>query len=266
MRRPPGAGACAVSLLAQQQTALLDALFAWPQEPAQANFFTGARGLAAYRANGHALAGRTLQAAYPVVAQLLGEENFDGMAREFWHAHPPLHGDLAHWGDALPGFLQANPQLESEPYLGDVARVEWALHQAAGAPDREPDLASFALLSSKEPDALTLVLSAGLCVIDSAYPVASIVTAHLEGAPSLAEAGARLRARASESALVWRQGLRPRVRFCDKPEAALLRALGSGAALSAALDLAEGLDFNLWLPNAVQSGLVTGAATRVTAG
>ena len=200
-----------------------------------------------------------MQAAYPVVAQLLGEEAFTLLARDFWHACPPVRGDLAQWGAELGDWVQSHAQLAEEPYLGDVARVEWALHRAASAADLEPQPATFALLSTMEPDGLTLQLSSGIGVITSAYPVASIVTAHLHGSPTLETVGVKLRAGEGESAVVWRQGFKPRVAPCAAAEAGLVRALQSGASLLSALEQAGNLDFNPWLTAAVQNGLVLGA-------
>jgi hypothetical protein len=93
---------------------------AWPAEDAIKNIAnyvedTGARGLKSYQANGHALAQRALQAAYPVVAQLLGEESFADLARALWHAQPPIRGDIAHWGGGLAVFLEASAQLRKSP-------------------------------------------------------------------------------------------------------------------------------------------------------
>ena len=72
-----------MGILAAQQQALLAAL--WRPRHAQA-LETAApylvpdahtlRGLQAYRSNGHELAVRVLQAAFPVLAQLLDEDNF----------------------------------------------------------------------------------------------------------------------------------------------------------------------------------------------
>jgi hypothetical protein len=196
------------------------------------------RGLQAYQANGLALAERALGAAYPVLAQLIGDESFAPLARHFWRRHPPGRGDMACWGDVLAAFLEASPQLADEPYLGDVARVEWALHQAATAADAQPDPHSFALLSSADPAELTLTLGAGVFLLASVYPVASIVNAHLLGEPALAEAAALLRAGAAEHALVWRQGFKPRVCAITAAEYALLAALQAGSSLEAALDSA----------------------------
>jgi len=61
-------------------------------------------GLRAYRAHGRELAPRALAGAYPVMAQLLDEENFGALARAFWLAQPPAAGDLGQWGEGLAGF------------------------------------------------------------------------------------------------------------------------------------------------------------------
>ena len=253
-----------MSDLAAQQQDLLRALFDWPADDATQliaarAYGTWARGLKAYQTNGHMLAQRALLVAYPVVAQLLGDESLADLARALWHAHPPTHGDLALWGDALPDYLAISPQLQDEPYLADVARVEWALHRCATAPDALADPASLALLTTQEPDTLGLLLAPGCCVVRSVWPVFSILSAHLRGIPSLVEAGQALRAGTPQDVVVWRSGLRPE--FCQAMlgEADLLLALLSGAPLGQALDTATALDFGQWFPLSIQSQLVLGA-------
>lgn len=273
----------ASSTLAQQQQALLQALFVRPgtaaAEAAETQLLSQLdglspqtpRGLAAYRANGHAQAERSLLAAYPVVAALIGGDNFAMLARDLWHQHPPQCGDLTQWGDALPGFLQASEQLTDAPYLSDVARAEWALHSAAGASDAEPDLPSFARLGEEDPQGLALTLAPGTAVITSQYPVASLITAHLFEAPSLDAAAQRLSDGRGEHALVWRQGLRPRVAGIDTAAAQLVQALLAGADLPQALDAAcaitdpnDAFDFSVWLNAAVTDGLVFGVHRQTT--
>lgn len=253
-----------MSDLATQQQDLLRALFDWPAEDATQLIAarahrTWARGLKAYQTNGHMLAERALLAAYPVVAQLLGEESLADLARAVWHAHPPTHGDLALWGDVLPDYLASSPQLQDEPYLADVARVEWALHCCATAPDALADRSSLALLTAQEPDTLGLLLAPGCCIVRSAWPVVSILGAHLHNAPSLAEVGRELRASTPQDVVVWRSGLRPEFRQAVPGEADLLLALLNGAPLGQALDAATALDFGQWFPLSIQSQLVLGA-------
>jgi hypothetical protein len=202
------------------------------------------------------LAERALAAAYPVVAQLLGGESFADLARALWHAHPPRYGDIAQWGDTLPAFLRASTQLQDEPYLPDVARVEWALHCCISAPDASADLSTVALLTSQDPQNLHFTLAPGSAVVSSPWPVVSIVCAHLESKPALELVGQLLRAAVPQDAVVWRQGLRPCVREAQNGEAHFLQALLRGASLGAALDAASALDFGQWLPNAAHSGLL----------
>jgi hypothetical protein len=245
--------------LAQPAPPALDRLVAAPWQ----------RGLAAYRTNASALAERALQAAYPVVAELIGGAGFGLMARHFWQRHPPERGDLAWWGDALPGFLASDSQLVDVPYLADVARVEWALHCNASAPDAAPlEPASFAMLGQQAPGAVTLRLPPGTALQRSSWPVVSLINAHLHDESTLDTAAARVQARQGEAALVWRQGLRPRLAACSSAEAALIDALLAGQSLLAALeavDMAplmpgEGpFDFSAWLNAAVTQGQVLGA-------
>ena len=253
-----------MSALAQQQQLLLSALLAWPAGPAIKNIAanaqdTRARGLKVYQANGHALAQSALQAAYPVVAQLVGDESFADLARALWHAEPPTRGDVACWGNGLAEFLQTSAQLQDEAYLPDVARVEWALHQCSGAPDAQPDLPTLALLTTQDPEQLQLRLSPGCAVVRSVWPIASIVGAHLEGNPSLQEAGAQLRRSEAQNTIIWRAGLRPCARLAMAGEADVLCALLADGTLAHALDAGPELDFGQWLPLAVQTGLVLGA-------
>ena len=257
-----------MSLLAQQQQALLALLFDRPNDTATNNIAyyadaAWARGQKVYQANGHALACSALRAAYPVVAQLLGGESFDALARALWHAQPPLCGDAAQWGSTLAQWVRSNDQLAPEPYLADVAVVEWALHRAATAEDGLMDAISFTLLTEHDPATLILLLSPGCATLRSDWPVVSIVNAHLHASPSLAQAGQRLRGGAREDALVWRSGLQALVREAQPGEATLVTALLAGQALGHALSqvLEQTPDFDIgaWLPMAVQSRLLLGA-------
>ncbi len=300
--------------LLDDQQALLAALWAPTQRDAIHSIAaravsTGAtgqklmeRGLNAYRANAQSLAPRALAGAYPVVFQLLGDENFEGMARQHWHDHPPERGDLAQWGGQLADHMAMLPGLlEQEPYLSDVARVEWALHLASSAADASVDLASLSLLAERDPANVFLQLSPGAACVASPYPVVTIVQAHLQeaspkapasessehattqratvaaqlvqdgppdlalelraDAATLAQAGQRLRDGVAETALIWRNGMKPQVRVAQVGEMSLLAAVLSGSSVLAALAAAPRLDFQAWFAPAVRSGLVVGAKT-----
>jgi hypothetical protein len=257
--------------LAQQQSDLLRTIFTTNSiatetinTSAIGINITSNRGLQTYQANAHASALRSLQTAYPVIAQLIGDDAFGHLARDFWAQHLPTRGDLAQWGGELSGFMAGIAALQTEPYLSDVATAEWALHMAATAADQAADFATFALLTEHDPNALTLQLAPGTALVHSDYPIASILNAHLHDSPSFDEVGQKLRKNVSETALIWRQGLRPTVSNCSAGETAFIRQLLSGKSLLAALetpftDESAPFDFNAWLPQAVQSGLLLGA-------
>lgn len=212
------------------------------------------RGLQAYRAHAGALAERALAAAYPTVAQLVGDTSFAALARALWAAQPPQRGDIAQWGDALPGFIAASPQLADEPYLADSARLDWAVHQATQAADAGP-VAGLQALADTDPAQLRLRLAPGLALCRSAYPVASLWQAHRStDADRFAGVRAALAAGRGEHALVWRHGLQVQVEALADADAHCLQALQQGASLAAALD-AAGADFafDRWLARALSA-------------
>lgn len=255
-----------MSTLAQQQQALIAALFDWPADEAIKNMAShvvdkNGRGLKAYQANGHALAVRALQAAYPVLTQLLGDDSMGDLARAYWHAFPPQRGDLAHWGEGLGTFMAHSTQLEDVPYLPDVARLEWVLHSLATLEDAAPDPNSLALLANEDPNTLWLRLAPGTTIVCSDWPVATLHAAHGNNGPSFDDVGRLLQAGVAEDAVIWRQGFQARVRPALAAEAVFLRDLIAQVSLGAALDASPKLDVSAWLTLAVQSGLLLAVQT-----
>jgi hypothetical protein len=224
------------------------------------------RGLQAYRANAGALAERALVAAFPTVAQLVGEDSFASLARALWHAQPPQRGDIGCWGGALPAFIAAAPQLAGEPYLADVARLDWALHRAGLAADRVA-VRGLELLADGDPAALWLRPAAGLSLISSAYPVVSLWQAHRSDAVErFAPVREALAAGRGEQALVWRDGFMATLHALPEADALFVQALLDGRSLASALDRA-GVDFAFdgWLLQALQHGWLQAVDLRPVA-
>ena len=222
------------------------------------------RGLQAYRANAGAVAERALAAAFPTLAQLIGDESVAALARAFWHAHAPERGDIAMWGDALPAFVAAAPQLADEAYLADVARLDWALHRAEGAADRGPGVVGLERLADADPAMLHLRPADGLSLLCSAHPIVSIWQAHhrhdAQRFAPVREAFARGR---GESALVWRDGFKAVAVALPEADARFMQALLDGAALAPALDAAGlAFDFDAWLRRALRQGWLAAVELR----
>ena len=228
------------------------------------------RGLAAYRANAGALAERALAAAYPTLQALLGEDSFAHLARHFWRRQPPQAGDIALWGGGLADFVADAEGLADEPYLADVARLEWAVHVAATAADAGPPQ-GLQLLGTHDPVELRLVLAPGTALVMSRHPVAAIWQAHR--APSPDAGGDRFAAvrialaeGVGEAALVARRGWQPVVRALEAPEAAFTAALLAGAPLASALqDGGAAFDFQAWFVASLQQGWLVAVNALPTA-
>lgn len=225
------------------------------------------RGVAAYRANRHAHAALALTIQLPTVAALLGPASLAALAGAYGEMHPPVHGDLAQFGQVLPAFIEASAQLASEPYLADVARLDQLVALAARAADASPDLASLALLAESEPALLRLRLAPGAAVLVSPHPVVAIWQAH-HGEPAaeeadgdrFAEVRSAMAAGHGENAVVWRQGWAPRVAALALADAAFTAAVVAGLTLDKALDAAGAdFDFAAWLACALRSGLLLSA-------
>lgn len=218
------------------------------------------RGLQAYQANAGAAAERALAATFCTVQALVGEESFAVLARALWHARPPVQGDLACFGEALPAFIAGSEQLADVPYLADTAQLEWLIAVAERAADAQADLSTLALLAETDPAELQLELRPGTALLMSNHPVVSVWFAHRPGpdAHRHAEmARLALAAGAGECALVWRDAWCASVLAVDEPTARWMHGLLRGATLATALSEAgEGFAFEPWLAAALQSGWV----------
>ena len=218
------------------------------------------QGLSAYRGNAAAIAERTLAAAHPTVQQLLGDESFGQLARLHWHRAPPRCGDLARYGETLADWIADDPQLASEPYLADVARVDWAVHaieRAADVADARPGLA---LLGERDPSQLRLVLRPQLAIVVSHHPVVTIWHAHRRSeADRFASVRRAFADGVAETALVARPQWRATVSAIDDDSARFFDALQRGGSLAQALDAAgTAFEFERWLHEAVRQRWLQG--------
>lgn len=224
------------------------------------------RGLQVYQANSGALAERALAAAFPTVAQLVGPESFAALARAYWHRAAPLRGDIAEWGGTLPTMIAGDAQLASEPYLADVARLDWAVHEAERAADDAAEPEGLDLLAQADPAHLRLMFRAGTQLVVSAHPVVSIWQAHrggAEGDDRFAAARQALAAGRGETAFIVRSGWKAVVTALAEVDTAFTQALLAGRLLGAALqDAPAGFDFEAWLIRQLRAGSL--AAVRIT--
>lgn len=218
------------------------------------------RGLAVYRANAGALAERALATAYPTLQQLLGDESFAALARDFWRRQPPVASDITCWGEGLAGFVADAESLADEPYLPDMARLEWALHRVQTAADAPASLpVGLELLGTHDPAALRLQLPAGSTVLVSAWPVFSLWQAHQSTAVDRFDVvRVALAEGRGEQGVVTRSGWVPQALLLPAAEARFTAALLASQNLEQALsdavqEAGDEFDFASWLVAALQA-------------
>ncbi|MGI1663081.1 DNA-binding domain-containing protein [Palleronia sp. KMU-117] len=211
-------------------TALLDPARAVPEGLLAPDGAPAGRRFSVYRNNVAVSLTEALTTAFPVLAKLLGEANFRGLAGLFLRAHPPSSPVLMFYGAEMPGFLAALPQLAHLPYLPDIARLELCLRESYHAADADtlgPE--AFTALS---PDRLLSArprLHPAVRVVASPWPIHGIWARNMvPGAPKPAPG--------AETVLITRPGFDPVQTLLPDGGAALVRDLAEGAALGAAIE------------------------------
>jgi hypothetical protein len=132
-----------------------------------------------YRNNYHENLQDALAGAYPVIKQLVGDDFFRTMAREFIQHHPSCSGNLHHYGAELANFVATFSPARELAYLADVAQLEWACHVAYFAPDEESHvLSKLAEISTEQYANVIFQTHLASQIICSAYPIVKIWHAH----------------------------------------------------------------------------------------
>ncbi|HUP28725.1 MAG TPA: DNA-binding domain-containing protein [Usitatibacter sp.] len=169
-----------------------------------------------------------LGAAYPVVRRLVGESFFREAAARYARAHPSISGDLNEFGDRMAAFLAAYPHAAALPYLADVARLEWAVHESLRAEDGVP--VDFAGLAGRDPDhyaALRFALAPSVRCIASLHAIHALWCANQPGRDGTACHDV------PERVLVWRRAGAVEMRVLDAGEWEFLDAVARGETLGA---------------------------------
>lgn len=215
---------------------------------------TGLARLAVYRqaivANRHG----ALLAAYPVVARIVGDAFFAEAALQYSGAVPHGDGDLNRHGAAFADFLAAYPHAAALPWLPDVARLEWASHEALLAADAPPfDFRSLAAVPEEDQVRLAFTLHPGVRLARSAWPVLAIWEANQpdrDGTPDR-EAGA-------DDVLVWREDNRARMALLSPGEAAIVAGIADGRPLGELTGPGPGEEFAAMLERLAGHGMLAG--------
>jgi len=194
--------------LAESQAAFAAAL-GEPERPAPGDILRPEPGAAqtrrfdVYRNNVTVAAIDALRDNYPAVQTLVGEAFFRACARVYFEHAKPASPVMHHYGSDFGTFLGDFPPARSVPYLGDVARLEFARLQAYHAADAEPiRISDLGAVPEDRVDRVVLTVHPSVGLVRSPYPVVS-----LWGASTGLVASETVDMDCAEDALVVRPGL-----------------------------------------------------------
>lgn len=165
-----------------------------------------------------------LQKTFPVLAELLGEADFQTLAAQYIDTHPSDFFNIRWYGDRMVEFLAGEAQYARAPILAEMARWEWAMAAVFDAADAEPiDIAAFANIAPEHWAALRFDWIPALQVLELEWNVAALwkaVTEESESRPDpLQEPG---------SYLIWRRELQIFFRPLSAEEASIVAAARDG--------------------------------------
>lgn len=225
----------------QFRAALLDPDAAVPSGLQDGAGAPAAKRFDVYRNNVTVALIEALRTAFPVVLKLIGDQNFDALARLHVRAHPPSSPLMMHYGADMPAFLDAFEPLAHVKYLSDVARLELALRRSYHAADNAPfDAARFGEVTPEALMASTLTLADAVECVPSPWPLVDIWRFN-------SVAGADKPRAIAQSALITRAEFDPTPHALSASQAAWIKAVLDGQTLGAAQDaaVARDADFDL---------------------
>lgn len=79
-----------------------------------------------------------LEANFPILSKLLGEDDFRTLGRAYVTGHPSPFFSIRYYGNGLAGFLANEPEYAGAAVLAELASWEWAMTEVFDAADAEP--------------------------------------------------------------------------------------------------------------------------------
>ncbi|MBK6982435.1 MAG: putative DNA-binding domain-containing protein [Betaproteobacteria bacterium] len=202
-----------------------------------------------------------LQANFPSVARLVGEEWFRAAASVHAATALPTEASLLRYGDTFPGFLAGFAPAAELPYLADVARLDRFWTEAHAAADEEVlDLAAIAAVGPDQlADATLHPHAAARWAWFADAPIYTIWRRNREQSDDASEFEWR-----GEGALLTRPGDAVRWTALSAAGCRFLDACAKGEPVATALDAALETDAGLNPLPLLSALLETGAFGRLT--
>jgi len=184
----------------------------------------------------HAYVARLIDALreyYPVLHQILGDDDFEALGGMFVRAHPSVHRSIRWYGREIADFLRAEPPFAGQPILAEIARFEWTLAQAFDSADAGVlDRAALASIEPAEWADLTFRFHPSVLRLTFEWNTIAVWKAlSAEQAPPAPQRSAD-----AVEWLIWRGNLENYFRSLDSVEATALDAALAGRNFAAICD------------------------------
>ncbi|MDI1343690.1 MAG: DNA-binding domain-containing protein, partial [Pseudolabrys sp.] len=200
-----------------------------------------------------------LQANFPAVCRLVGEEFFRAMARAFIPVCPPKSPILLDYGMGFAEFIAEFEPAAPLPYLPDVARIERAWTEAYHAEEAIPLVpGAFADIPGDQIADLRFAIHPSVRIVRSQFPALTIWRMNVaDGEPSPVDIDS-----CGEDVLVVRPAADVEVRSITPGSATFLSNLASGKTLGeaaeSAMSDAENFDLSGNLAALIGAGVFVG--------
>ena len=160
-----------------------------------------------------------LDADYPALHALAGDDLFDQLARAYIAAHPSAFPNARWFGIHLPEFLACDAAYISQPVLAEMAKFEWAMSLAFDSADNPVvEIAELAVLPGEAWSTLGFRMHSSLERMELAWNVPTfwLAVTREDEPPTPGQS--------TETApwIVWRRELTTYFRSLDAAEAATL--------------------------------------------
>jgi hypothetical protein len=215
------------------------------------------RRLGIYANNARVNFHESLQASFPAVLRLVGEQYFHQCAREYQKRFPSVCGDLQYTGARFPDYLAERHAVDQFRYLGDVARLEWLRQETLIGADHKPlDLKKLAAVAPSEYAALRFRVHPSARLFDSEYPCWNIWQANVasDGEPEIIDL-----ASGPDRLLLLRRTLQIEAHRLSLGELSFLRSLRDGADFGRAVENGVNRDSEFAAAVALQRFVLAGA-------
>lgn len=131
--------------------------------------------LQVYRNNYRVGLQQALKSTYPAIFNMVGEAYFKQLASRYIQENPSTSANIIDYGAHIPELLKCVPEADQYPWFGDLAQLEWSVHQSYYAADTDVlTLQMLENLKTSEYDKLSLNLHPSCWIMTSDFDLESL--------------------------------------------------------------------------------------------